>query len=177
MRILYDMPRRRSRRIYKRMDAILSLVRKNGCMTMSQVVDALSLSHSHVYYASKDMANAGMISMMVIGKTAVLCADEDRAKRYIDEIAKMVRDIACRSGAKFIWPSKLLDMMDIKERRKIEQYMGINGQRITGRKGYIPLVLAFIGAIMRRIYGNPQRYRDHHVYITNCNKKLKAGHA
>lgn len=168
------MPIRRSRRIYERMDAILSLVRKNGCMPMSQVADALSLSHSRVYYASKDMANAGMISMMVIGKTAVLCADEDRAKRYIDEVAKMVHDIACRGGAKFIWPSKLLDMMDIKERRKIERYMGM---RITGRKGYMPLVLAFIGAVMRRIYGNPQRYRDHHVYTTNCNKKREAGHA
>lgn len=168
------MPRRRSRRIYKRMDAILSLVRKNGCMPMSRVADALSLSHSHVYYVSKDMANAGMISMMVIGKTAVLCADGDRAKRYIDEIAKMVHDIACRNGAKFIWPSKLLDMMDIKERRKIEQYMGM---RITGRKGYMPLVLTFIGAVMRRIYGDPQRYRDHHVYTTNCNMRREAGHA
>jgi hypothetical protein len=155
------------------MDAILSLVRKNGCMPISQVVNALSLSHSRVYYISKDMANAGMISMMVIGKIAVLCADEDRAKRYIDEIAKMVHDIACRNGAKFIWPSKLLDMMDIKQRRKIEQYMGM---RITGRKGYIPLVLTFLDAVMRRIYGDPQRYRDHHIYITNCNERRRTEH-
>lgn len=143
-------------------------------MPMSRVADALSLSHSRVYYASKDIANAGMISMMVIGKTAVLCADGDRAKRYIDEVVKMVHDIVCRNGAKFIWPSKLLDMMDIKEKRKIERYMGM---RITGRKGYMPLVLAFIGAVMRRIYGDPQRYKNHHIYITNCNMRHKAGHA
>ena len=167
------MSRRRSRRTYEHMNSVLSLVRKNGCMTMSQVMNALSLSHSHVYYISKDMANAGMISMIVIGKIAVLCADEDRAKRYIDEIAEMVHDIACRNGAKFIWPSKLLDMMDVKQRRKMEQYVGM---RITGRIGYIPSVLAFLGAVMRRIYGNPQRYRDHHMYVTNCNKKLRAGH-
>jgi len=155
------------------MNSVLSLVRKNGCMPMSQIMNALSLSHSQMYYVAKDMANDGMISMMVIGKIAVLCADEDRAKRYIDEIAEMVHGIACRNGAKFIWPSKLLDMMDVKERRKIEQYMGM---RITGRKGYIPPVLAFLGAVMRRIYGDPQRYRDHHIYVTNCNGRRRAEH-
>jgi len=167
------MPKRRSRKTYRRMDAILSLVRKNGCVPISQVIDALSLSHSRVYYISRDMANDGMISMMVIGKTAVLCADEDRAKQYIDEIAKMVHNIVCRSGAKFIWPSKLLDMMDIKQRLKIERYVGM---RITGRRGYIPLVLIFLDAVMRRIYGDPQRYKNHNVYITNCNKRLRAGY-
>jgi hypothetical protein len=159
--------------MYKRMDAIMSLVRKNGCMPMSRVADALSLSHSRVYYISRDMANSGMISMMVIGKIAVLCTDEDRAKRYIDEIAKMVHDIACRNGAKFIWPSKLLDMMNIKERLKIERYMGI---RIAGRRSYIPSALTFLDAIMRRIYGDPQRHRNHSIYITNCNTRRRAGH-
>jgi hypothetical protein len=135
---------------------------------------ALSLSHSRVYYISRDMANDGMISMMVIGKIAMLCPDEDSAKRYIDEIAKMIHDIVCRSGTKFIWPSKLLDMMDIKQRLKIERYVGM---RITGRRGYAPPVLVFLGAIMRQIYGDPHRYKNHSVYITNCNKRLSAEHA
>ncbi|MGC9051877.1 hypothetical protein [Pyrobaculum sp.] len=79
------MPRGRTAKVEQRELAVYELLKMHGCMTTSQIIDELGLSHTQVFYVLKVLARRGDVAEYVVGRRIALwCV------RHVDPLRKYV---------------------------------------------------------------------------------------
>jgi len=163
------MPRAHTERVLDRIHHVHYIVTSAGCVTTTKIEDALGLGHSMVYYALQMLKNNKMVVEVVLGKIAIWCADEETARRVIEELKSEVRRLLCRNGRiRYATPKKVLELIESDKQARVAfaKYVSLNK---TEKLAYKPQALAFADALLRELFGEPQFKRDRgSVYFVIC---------
>ncbi len=163
------MPKAYTERVLDRIHHVYHLVVSSGCVATKTVQDVLGLSHSMAYYALQLLKDYKMVTEVVLGKTAIWCADEEVARRAIEEVKSEVRRLLCNNNKmRYVTPKKALELVesDKRVREIFSRYVTFNK---TKYKSYRPLALAFIDAILRELFESQfKRGRGGSVYLITC---------
>jgi len=164
------MPRAHTERVLDRIHHVHYLVVASGCVTTTKIEDALGLGHSMVYYALQMLKNNKMVVEVVLGKLAIWCADEETARRAIEELKSEVRRLICRNGrTRYATPKKLLELVELDKyaSKTFSRYVSLAK---TKKLAYKPQALAFADALLRELFGEPQFKRGDRgpVYFVTC---------
>ncbi len=166
------MPKALTEEFLNRIHHIYHLVVSLGCTTTTAIQDALGLNHTRAYYALQFLRDNEMVVEVVLGKVAIWCADEESARRTVEELKSEVRRLLCNNrgyATRYVTPKKALELVESDKRAReiFSRYVMFNK---TKYKSYRPLALAFIDAILRELFGESQfrRSRGGSVYLITC---------
>ncbi len=157
----------------RRMEQVVELVTREGCISSSALCKTLGLGHTTARYIMMMLLSQGRAVEAVVGRTAVWC----RSRATAEELVKQLRETAHRlaSRRRYITPTELLRMA----RRDKEAYA------LFSR--FIPLsrfdgdymsaaALAFADSILRSLYGEPVRNASsRHVYFVTPHPRQDLG--
>jgi DNA-binding Lrp family transcriptional regulator len=157
----------------RRMDQVVDLLTREGCISSSALCKTLGLGHATVRHITTMLLSQGRAVEVVVGKTAIWCRDREAAEELVAKLRETVHRLASRR--RYITPSRLLQMV----RRDKEAYglftKFVKLSRIDG--DYIhPVALAFADSILASLYGDPIRYAPHrHVYLVSPQPRQDLG--
>lgn len=156
----------------RRMDQIVDLLTREGCISSSALCKTLGLGHTTVRYITAILLSQGRTVKVIVGKTAIWCRDRETAEELVARLREAAHRLASRG--RYITPSRLLQMV----RRDKEAYglftKFIKLSRIDG--GHIgPVALAFASSILASLYGEPMRLRRKTVYVVSQPRPLEIG--
>jgi hypothetical protein len=164
------MPRGQTKRVTKRTQEVVEILRADGCVTTSALQAALGLNHSEAYHTLATLKKAGKAVEVVLGKTSIWCRDEEVARRAVEELKSEVRRLLCSNGRmRYATPSRVLELAesDRQAREVFSRYIRLDKTRL---QSYKPPALAFADAVLRELFGEPQfwRHRERPVYLVTC---------
>jgi response regulator of citrate/malate metabolism len=157
----------------RRMDQVVDLLTREGCISSSVLCKTLGLGHTTVRYITTMLLSQGRAVEVVVGKTAIWCRDRRTAEELVAKLREAAHRLASRR--RYIKPSELLQMV----RRDKEAYelfaRFIKLSRIDG--DHIgPVAMAFADSILASLYGHPVRYAPHrHVYLVSPQPRQDLG--
>jgi Mn-dependent DtxR family transcriptional regulator len=161
-----DMPRRPTERVEDRTLQIRSLLETYGCLTTTEINNALGLTHSQSYYVLEQLKNAGQAAKIMANKVAVWCKDQETANQLVESLKAEVKRLICANRRiKYVTPHKVVNliMSDKVAKQLFAKYL------YTSRRGVpLPATLAFIDYILRELLGAPvMRNSQTSIYFVN----------
>jgi len=147
------MPRGITERVEDRTLQIRSLLETHGCLTTTEINNALGLTHSQTFYVLEQLKNAGQAVEVVAGKLAIWCKDQETAKRLIEEFKSEVKRLLCiNRWMKYVTAQKAANLIvsDKSARRLFAKYL-----YMTRRGAFLPVTLSFIDYILHELLGEP----------------------
>jgi DNA-binding MarR family transcriptional regulator len=144
----------------ERIQRVLELLRRYGCVSISWLMRVLGVGHSQAYYLARVIVMAGG-AKFVVGKTAVLCRDRATAEDLLRRLREMVHKLAVENRMRYATASKILRtaLQDGGAYELLGRFVPLRRDRL------LPTALAFIDSVLRSLYGEPLQYSTRAVYV------------
>ncbi len=164
------MPRGMTKRVRRRLQEVVEILRNDGCATTSALQAALGLTHSKAYHVLTTLKKAGMAVKVLLGSISIWCRDEEAARRMVEELKSEVRRLLCSNGRmRYATPGRVLELAesDKQAREVFSRYVSLDKTR---NQSYKPQALMFADAVLRGLFGEPQFWRHHErpIYLVTC---------
>jgi DNA-binding Lrp family transcriptional regulator len=159
-------PRRTSMRVRERAEKALGLLSREGCATFRVLSRALGVGHTPVRYVMTLLLSQGRVVETIIGGTAIWCKDRETALELVTKLRETVYRLTARF--RYITPRRVLHMItqDKEAYALFSKFVSLRPAMYGQRENFSAQTLAFVGDILRSLYGDPVKYSPHKNVFT-----------